>query len=65
MNKIIALFPTLTSKDIRTSTVGENGKFSMLDKKGKSHKLNTRDMKKYKSGKEKLPDYFIEFLDSM
>ena len=38
----------------------------MLDKKGKSHKLNTRDMKKYKSGKEKLPDYFfIEFFDSM
>mgnify|MGYP001377944124 FL=1 len=45
--------------------VEENGKFSILDKKGKSQELNTRDMKKYKSGKEKFPDCFIEFLDSM
>ena len=43
----------------------DNGKFSLLDKKGKSHKLNNRDMKKYKSGKEEVPGYFIEFLDSM
>jgi len=45
--------------------VEENGKFSILDKKGKYHKINTSDMKKYKSGKEEVPGYFIEFLDSM
>ena len=33
--------------------IGDNGKFSLLDKKGKEHKiLNNRDMKKYQSGKE-------------
>ena len=43
--------------------VDDNGKFSALDKNGKSHKLNNRDMKKYKSGKKEVPNYFIEFLD--
>ena len=43
--------------------IDDNGKFSVLDKKGVSSKLNSRDMKKYKSGKEDVPDYFLEFLD--
>ena len=43
--------------------VDDNGKFSELDKNGKSHKLNNRDMKKYKAGKKEVPNYFIEFLD--
>ncbi len=43
--------------------IDDNGKFSALDKNGKSYKLNNRDMKKYKSGKEEVPSYFIEFLD--
>ncbi len=45
--------------------IDDNGKFSVLDKKGVSSKLNSRDMKKYKSGKEDVPDYFLEFLDAL
>ena len=41
----------------------DNGKFSLMDKKGKKHTLNSEDMKLYKSGKEEVPNYFIEFLD--
>tara|TARA_E500000178_G_C16572137_1_gene552157 strand:+ start:269 stop:457 length:189 start_codon:yes stop_codon:yes gene_type:complete len=43
--------------------VDDNGKFSVLDKKGKKHPLNSEDMKLYKSGKEEVPPYFLEFLD--
>ena len=43
--------------------VDDNGKFSVLDKKGKKHPLNSEDMKKYKSGKEEVPSYFLELLD--
>ena len=40
--------------------IGDNGKFSLLDKKGKEHKiLNNRDMKKYKSGK--ITDDLLKF----
>ena len=45
--------------------IDDNGKFSVLDKKGVSSKLNSRDMKKYKSGKEDVPDYFLEFLEEL
>ena len=45
--------------------IDDNGKFSVLDNKGVSSKLNSRDMKKYKSGKEDVPDYFLEFLDAL
>ena len=34
--------------------VDDNGKFSVLDKKGKEFPLNSEDMKKYKSGKEEV-----------
>ena len=43
--------------------VDDNGKFSVLDKKGKKHPLNSEDMKKYKSEKEEVPSYFLELLD--
>ena len=43
--------------------VEDNEKFSVLDKKGKEFPLNSEDMKKYKSGKEEVPPYFLEFLD--
>ena len=43
--------------------VDDNGKFSVLDKIGKEFPLNSEDMKKYKSGKEEVPRYFLEFLD--
>ena len=43
--------------------VDDNGKFSVWDKKGKEFPLNSEDMKKYKSGKEEVPRYFLEFLD--
>ena len=43
--------------------VDDNGKFSVLDKEGKEFPLNSEDMKKYKSGKEEVPPYFLEFLD--
>ena len=43
--------------------IDDNGKFSVLDKKGKEFPLNSEDMKKYKSGKEEVPPYFLEFLD--
>ena len=43
--------------------VDDNGKFSVLDKEGRDFPLNTEDMKKYKSGKEEVPPYFLEFLD--
>ena len=43
--------------------VDDNGKFSVLDNKGKEFPLNSEDMKKYKSGKEEVPPYFLEFLD--
>jgi len=45
--------------------IDDNGKFSVLDKKGKKHPLNSEDMKKYKSGKEEVPSYFLEFLNVM
>lgn len=41
----------------------DNGEFSLIDKEGKKHELNSKDMKLYKSGKEEVPNYFIEFLD--
>ena len=43
--------------------VDDNGKFSVLDKEGREFPLNSEDMKKYKSGKEEVPRYFLEFLD--
>ena len=43
--------------------VDDNGKFSVLDKEGREFPLNSEDMKKYKSGKEEVPPYFLEFLD--
>ena len=43
--------------------VDDNGKFSVLDKNGKEFPINSEDMKKYKSGKEEVPPYFLEFLD--
>ena len=43
--------------------VDDNGKFSVLDKEGRDFPLNSEDMKKYKSGKEEVPSYFLEFLD--
>ena len=43
--------------------VDDNGKFSVLDKEGRDFPLNSEDMKKYKSGKEEVPRYFLEFLD--
>ncbi len=43
--------------------VDDNGKFSVLDKEGRDFPLNSEDMKKYKSGKEEVPPYFLEFLD--
>ena len=43
--------------------VDDNGKFSVLDKEGRELPLNSEDMKKYKSGKEEVPPYFLEFLD--
>ena len=43
--------------------VDDNGKFSLLDKEGREFPLNSEDMKKYKSGKEEVPPYFLEFLD--
>tara|TARA_B100001250_G_scaffold303506_1_gene265215 strand:+ start:53 stop:244 length:192 start_codon:yes stop_codon:yes gene_type:complete len=45
--------------------IDDNGKFSVLNKKGVSSKLNSSDMKLYKSGKEDVPDYFLEFLDAL
>ena len=45
--------------------VDDNGKFSVLDKNGKKSPLNSEDMKKYKSGKEEVPSYFLEFLDAL
>ena len=43
--------------------VDNNGKFSVLDKNGKEFPINSEDMKKYKSGKEEVPAYFLEFFD--
>ena len=43
--------------------VDDNGKFSVLDKEGREFTLNPEDMKKYKSGKEEVPPYFLVFLD--
>ena len=43
--------------------VDDNGKFSVLDIEGREFPLNSEDMKKYKSGKEEVPPYFLEFLD--
>ena len=43
----------------------DNGKFSLIDKEGKEHGLNSEDMKLYQSGKEEVPNYFIEFLDAL
>jgi len=43
--------------------VDDNGKFSVLDKEGREFPLNSEDMKKYKSGKEEVPPYFLEFLN--
>ena len=43
--------------------VDDNEKFSVLDKEGREFPLNSEDMKKYKSGKEEVPPYFLEFLD--
>ena len=43
--------------------VDDNGKFSVLDKEGREFPLNSEGMKKYKSGKEEVPPYFLEFLD--
>ena len=44
----------------------DNGKFSLIDKEGKEHDvLNSEDMKLYQSGKEEVPNYFIEFLDGL
>tara|TARA_B100000927_G_scaffold247814_1_gene211229 strand:- start:191 stop:379 length:189 start_codon:yes stop_codon:yes gene_type:complete len=43
--------------------VDDNGKFSILDKEGREFPLNSEDMKKYKSGKEEVPPYFLEFLN--
>ena len=43
----------------------DNGEFSLIDKEGKKHELNSKDMKLYKSGKEEVPNYFIEFLDGL
>ena len=43
--------------------VDDNGKFSVIDKEGREFPLNSEDMKKYKSGKEEVPPYFLEFLD--
>tara|TARA_Y200000002_G_C22545723_1_gene605986 strand:- start:89 stop:280 length:192 start_codon:yes stop_codon:yes gene_type:complete len=45
--------------------IEDNGEFSVLNKKGVSSKLNSSDMKLYKSGKEDVPDYFLEFLDTL
>ena len=43
--------------------VDDNGKFSVLDKEGRDFPIISEDMKKYKSGKEEVPPYFLEFLD--
>ena len=44
----------------------DNGKFSLIDKEGKEHDvLNSEDMKLYQSGKEEVPNYFIEYLDGL
>ena len=45
--------------------VDDNGKFSVLDKNGKEFPINSQDMKNYKSGKEEVPPYFLEFLDAL
>ena len=58
INKIIE-----ECKKRELTIVDDNGKFSVLDKKGKKHPLNSEDMKLYKSGKEEVPPYFLEFLD--
>ena len=43
--------------------LASNEYFSVLDKEGREFPLNSEDMKKYKSGKEEVPPYFLEFLD--
>ena len=51
--------PNERSRNVSTIITSEE----VLDKKGKKHPLNSEDMKLYKSGKEEVPPYFLEFLD--